>query len=284
MKSEAGVPSTVDLLARIPLFSRLGRRQLRKLADLCVKKDFEPGAKIVEEGGDGLGLFILVAGSAVVLKGSGDGTIHLADITAGDIIGEIALIDDAPRSASVEAAEPTECLLITRSSFEGLVRTDPEVAWCIVPALAERIRELQDKLTAEALRPGESGEPRSVTPDHPQPEDTDDGSAPAGPGLGVELARANFALFMAVAAGLRASTAALERAATTMADETEISADSRKRTILETLPKGLVAAVAAGAREAEKMPERMVASYRLHRRRGAHHAEKPAPTRDRDES
>ena len=73
----------------------------------------------------------------------------LAVVGSGALLGEMALIDDQPRSASAVALEPTECLLITRDSFHTLVRKDPEIAWCIVPTLAERMRELLRTIESE---------------------------------------------------------------------------------------------------------------------------------------
>jgi CRP/FNR family cyclic AMP-dependent transcriptional regulator len=135
-----------DFLARAPLFARLGRRSLRKLAGLCVPRDFDTGAVLISEGDTGLGLFVVVSGRVEVTKGEGASKVRFAVMERGDLLGEMALIDDQPRSASAVALEPSRCLLITRNSFLSLAEKDPEIAWCLLPTLAYRIRDLQQKL------------------------------------------------------------------------------------------------------------------------------------------
>lgn len=257
---ESEVPRD-ELLARIPLFARLERRELKKLAALCVTKTFEAGSTIVEEGTTGLGLYALIRGSVQVSKETETEKIILATLAGGDILGEMALIDDSPRSATAVATEKTETLLITRSSFSELVAKDPKIAWVIVPTLAERIRELQERIIAREL-PVESGRdlPSDAVPaENGEEEPGREGREPRSD-LGAEFLRTNYALAKAAIAGFASTLRAFDEAAETLARETELRS-------VDALPSGMFSALAAAIREAERVPERMVAAYRRHRKR-----------------
>lgn len=128
------------------LFAALSESDLQRLARLCLLKEYTPGDLILQEGSTGLGLFIITAGRVEVFKTRDGEPIPLAVLGEGDVLGEIALLDDQPRSASAVALEPTECLLLSRSRFRNLLETRPQIAWPIVPALAGRVRDLQEQL------------------------------------------------------------------------------------------------------------------------------------------
>lgn len=253
-----------DFLSRAPLFARLGRRSLRKLAELCVPRDFDTGAVLISEGDTGLGLLVVVSGRVEVTKGEGPSKVRFAIMERGDLLGEMALIDDQPRSASAVALEPTRCLLITRNSFLNLTEKDPEIAWCLLPTLAERIRDLQQKLLesgAVAPRiddgvPGE-GSPLSATPTTEPEESSRD--------LLLSLARGQIALAIAAAAGLRGAATALERFLRELVDESGLDdADDLDR-FTDGLPGGLGSATAAGLEAAERIPEQLLERYRRYR-------------------
>lgn len=133
----------VEPLGRTEIFGRLSRRRLAKLAKACVPQSFQRGELLLEEGAVGLGMFVITQGRVEVFRGEGAGKVELARLSSGDLLGEIALVDELPRSASARALERTECLLITRQAFRSLTRNDPEIAWCIVPTLAARLRSAQ---------------------------------------------------------------------------------------------------------------------------------------------
>ena len=254
--------SPEELLARIPLFSRLDRRELKKLAALCMSKTFEAGATIVEEGTTGLGLYALVSGSVEVSKKTETEKLILATLTSGDILGEMSLIDDSPRSATAVATETTETLLITRSSFSELIAKDPKIAWTIVPTLAERIRELQERIIATELRshaePDVASETESAEDEANEDGEREDREPRSD--LGAELLRTNYALAKATIAGFAATLEAFEEAADTMARETELKS-------VDAVPAGMFSALAAAMRRTERVPERMVAAFRRHRKR-----------------
>jgi CRP/FNR family cyclic AMP-dependent transcriptional regulator len=254
-----------DFLARAPLFARLERRSLRKLAALCIPRDFQPGAVVISEGDTGLGLFIVVSGRVEVSKGTGEDAVRLAVMERGDLLGEMALIDDQPRSASAVALEPTRCLLITRNSFQTLTAKDPEIAWCLLPTLAERIRDLQQRMIATgAVAPGpdESIDWHQDTPPAPQIDEIadDDDRDPL-----VSFARAQVAIAIAAAAGMRGVATALERFLRDLADTSKLDEADSVREIARELPASLLSASAAGLEAAERVPEQLLERYRRYR-------------------
>jgi len=261
--------NAADFLARAPLFARLERRSLRKLAGLCMPRDFETGAIVISEGDTGLGLFVVVSGRIEVTKGSGEDAVRLAVMEPGDLLGEMALIDDQPRSASAVALEPTRCLLITRNSFQTLTAKDPEIAWCLLPTLAERIRDLQQRMIstgAVTLRTEEPGEPQSTPP--PQQLMTGSGEQDEERDPLLSLARGQFAIAIATAAGFRGVASALERFLRELADNSKLDEANSVGDVFRELPESLLSASTAGLEAAERVPEQLLERYRRYRDTG----------------
>jgi len=260
---------TEDFLARAPLFARLGRRSLHKLAALCIPRDFEPGAVVISEGDTGLGLFVIVSGSVEITKRSEEEVHRLAMMKRGDLLGEMALIDDQPRSASAVALEPTSCLLITRNSFQTLTQKDPEIACCLLPTLAERIRDLQLRMIstgAIASQPEDAyrsipESPPSSAGDVPMSEEDDRDPLLA-------LARGQYALAIAGAAGLRGVATAFERFLRELADSSKVDEAESLQDLARELPTSLFSATAAGLETSERIPEQLLERYRRYRDSG----------------
>ena len=258
-----------DFLARAPLFARLRRRSLHKLAALCVPRDFEPGAVMISEGDTGLGLFVIVSGTVEITKGTGDDALRLAVMERGDLLGEMALIDDQPRSASAIALEATRCLLITRNSFQTLTEKDPEIAWCLLPTLAERIRDLQQRMIssgAVALQGEDSGRPTPEPPPTPSsgiPISEQDDSDPL-----LSLARGQYALAIVAAAGLRGVATTLERFLRELGDTSKIDEATSVQDLARELPTSLFSATTVGLEAAERVPEQLLERYRRYRDSG----------------
>ena len=181
---QAPSPAIEAALTRVRLFAALAPRDLRRLARACTLKDYAPGEEILREGGTGLGLFIITSGRVEVFKTIGERRIQLAVLGHGDVLGEMALLDDQPRSASAMALAATECLLLSRARFRALLKTRPRIAWPIVPALARRVRDLQQRLIeaqsrdprADAAAPDDAEMPVGATPGGATPG----GAAPEG--------------------------------------------------------------------------------------------------------
>jgi len=135
-----------ERLKQLEIFSKLTDKQIRKLAQLCVVKRNPKGEVFIRKGDTGLGMYLIVSGRVEVFDTRDGGRITLATLDAGKVVGEMSLMDARPRSAYVEAMEDTECLLITRDSFNSLTRRDPEILWGIVPLLADRLRHADKRL------------------------------------------------------------------------------------------------------------------------------------------
>ena len=141
--------SVVDDLERVRLFSGLNKRQLRKLAQHVKEREFRPGVEVVKEGTmSGVGFFIVAEGEAAV---SVDGQ-EVARLHPGDHFGELALISEDVRAATVTAATRLRCLVIAFWDFRKFARDNPDVAWKLLQhvtalLMAERQRTARASLT-----------------------------------------------------------------------------------------------------------------------------------------
>ncbi len=137
----------VRFLTKVPLFENLKEKQLRRLAMRFVSRQYEPGQDIVTQGKGGAGLFILVSGAAEAIRVRSDGSKAVVN-TFGptDFFGELALLDDQPRTASVVTTEETECLVLSQWEFLGALREDPEMSIEVLQELACRFRQALDVL------------------------------------------------------------------------------------------------------------------------------------------
>jgi len=131
----------VNFLVTIQLFHGLNNKQLKQLSNRFVPRSYEAGKNIVTQGKGGEGMFVMISGRAEAVVESGDGTKNTVnEFVSRDFFGEVAMLDDGPRTASVIATEPTECLVLTRSDFIALMKNDAEMAIEITVALAKRLR------------------------------------------------------------------------------------------------------------------------------------------------
>ena len=137
--TEANVP----FLRRVRLFSELDDHTLREIANAAVEQGWERGQEIVRQGDTGVGAFIIRSGKVEVVQDHAGAAEKIADLGAGDVFGEMALLDEFPRSATVRTLEPTTCLGITRWHFKGILESHPEIALRLLPMLTRRIRSAE---------------------------------------------------------------------------------------------------------------------------------------------
>lgn len=128
----------LDLLRRISLFAGLGGREIERLGQLADEVDVPAGKVLMRQGERGAELFVVVSGSVTVER---DGRA-LGSRGAGEILGEIALVDGGPRTATVTVEEPSRLLVLTRSAFHSLMDEFPTVRQTVLETLAERVRGL----------------------------------------------------------------------------------------------------------------------------------------------
>lgn len=136
--------SLEDTLAGVPLFSELSRRDLSRLAKATVTRRFTKGDVIVKDGDQAVAFYVISRGKAEVFKEKKT----LATLGDGEFFGETALLDGYLRSASVRAAEDTECLVLSRWDFLAELRSSPHIAVAMLPILGRRLRETDEKLAA----------------------------------------------------------------------------------------------------------------------------------------
>ena len=130
----------VPVLQDVPLFHGLSRRHLRRIAGLARTRRFPPGTAIVRAGDPGSAFYVLLDGEARVVRPSGK-TVRLS---AGAAFGEMALLDDSPRSADVVAEGEVLVMTIGRRAFEKLLRSEPALSHALLRTLAARLRAAQD--------------------------------------------------------------------------------------------------------------------------------------------
>ncbi len=133
------VVDRLTILQRTPLFRRLNRRQIEQVGKRFVERTYAPGEKIVTQGKGGEGFFIIMEGQAEAVHEQADGTqVVLNPLDPGDFFGEMALLTEQMRTASVIAVEPTCCLVLAQWDFLGLLREDAEMAVAVLQELAAR--------------------------------------------------------------------------------------------------------------------------------------------------
>jgi CRP-like cAMP-binding protein len=139
---------TIGFLQNVPLFHSLNNRQLELLAKRMVEREYASDQPIVTQDQGGEGFFVIVSGKAQAFRQRSDGEkVPVNSFGPTDFFGELALLDDGLRTASVIASEPTKCLVLTRWDFLGALReTDPEMAIVILEQLAKRFRRALDSL------------------------------------------------------------------------------------------------------------------------------------------
>jgi CRP-like cAMP-binding protein len=126
----------VDLIKRVPLFADCSRSELEQIAQLADEVDLGEGKELTRLGESGREFFVLLEGEADVTQdGRSINTLH-----AGDFFGEIALVEDTPRTATVTATTPIRALVITDRAFKQLLEKQPEIQRKVLVALVERVK------------------------------------------------------------------------------------------------------------------------------------------------
>ena len=130
-----GKNAKIELIKNAPLFASCSKRELADVASLADELDLPEGRPLIRQGERGREFFVLLEGEAEVTR---DGT-PMATMTAGDFFGEIALVSDAPRTATVTATTPVRVLVVTDRAFRSLLERSPQIQLKVLRALAERL-------------------------------------------------------------------------------------------------------------------------------------------------
>ena len=145
MSRSVEYPATqiAERLEQVTILGSLSQRQLKGLAKWLKVREFAKGEPIVKRGEGGVGLYLILEGSAEVRRGSRG----LAKLGVGQFFGEMTLFDDQPRSADVVALEPTKCAVLTKWEFWGFALTQPEVLRGILEGMSRRLRATDQALS-----------------------------------------------------------------------------------------------------------------------------------------
>jgi CRP-like cAMP-binding protein len=125
----------VELIKRVPLFSHCSKKELGLVAQIADEIDLPEGKTLMREGDRGREFFVLVEGNADVRKGNR----KLNTMGNGDFFGEIALVSQKPRTATVTTTSPVRALVVTEQSFRSLMDRVPDVQRKVLQALADRV-------------------------------------------------------------------------------------------------------------------------------------------------
>jgi CRP-like cAMP-binding protein len=127
--------SKIELLKNVPLFARCSAAELRRIATIADEVQLAEGTKLTRERDRGREFFVLLDGTAHVRKKGR----KIATLGPGDFIGEIALLTQSPRTATVTAASPAQALVITARDFRSLLRDMPGIQLKVLQVLADRL-------------------------------------------------------------------------------------------------------------------------------------------------
>src|SRR5690606_5264606 len=139
-------------LRRVPLLSGLNEQQIESLAAGSARRNFPKGRTIVSEGEPSQSLYILLSGRAKVQRSVSEGReVILAVLGSGDFFGEMSLIDEAPRSASVITLESCDFMSIAKESFKAMLLQSNDMCMAVMRGLVRRLREADQKIETLAL-------------------------------------------------------------------------------------------------------------------------------------
>lgn len=129
----------VEVLRRVPLFADLSKREAQQVARLFKERRFAEGETVVREGSGGAAFFLIDSGEATVSIGSN----QRATLKPGDYFGEIALIDEGARMATITASSELVCYGLTYWDFRPLVQENGAIGWKLLQSLAKKLRDAQ---------------------------------------------------------------------------------------------------------------------------------------------
>lgn len=143
----------VELLQKLPLFRDLNHGETLRLAAICISERCAAGTVVVPENALGEALYVVRSGRVSVDKGDGAARLHLGEMGAGEIFGEMALVDDILTQATVTARTDVELFVVPRGDLDTLLSSDPTLALKVYRsfcrALTSKIRSLQKLIAPE---------------------------------------------------------------------------------------------------------------------------------------
>ena len=134
-----------DILSRVDLFSTLNKKELQTLAKSSQERNYSAGTTIIAQGDTGVGLYIIKSGKVKVVQATNPDRAEeiLAVVGPGDVLGEMALLDDLPRSATLVAVDDVTALLLPVWEFRSALLGNPEMAVKLLGVLSRRLRKVE---------------------------------------------------------------------------------------------------------------------------------------------
>ena len=129
----------LDRLGSVPLFNDLSKKDLEKILDRTKESFHVAGDVVIDEGRAGIGFHLILEGKANVVRHGRTA----AKLGPGEFFGEMALVDDGPRSATVVADSDLTTVVLSKWEFRPLLKDHPEMAWKMIEHLVQRVREEQ---------------------------------------------------------------------------------------------------------------------------------------------
>ncbi len=142
----------VEILKKVPLFSKIEPAKLKLLAFTSEHLEFQPGQPLCRQGEPGDAAFVVLDGSADVVVEAGQGQVKVAEIGKYDIVGEIAILCNVPRTATVQATTPLVALRVSKDGFFNLVTQFPAVGVLVMQELAHRLLSTTQRLTETSAK------------------------------------------------------------------------------------------------------------------------------------
>jgi CRP-like cAMP-binding protein len=143
---------TENVLAHVAFFAGLDADAIHALQELAFRRTFAPGELIVEEGRTGNGAYVVLSGKVEVVRGLPDRPQVVATFGPGEPFGELALLGDWKRTASVVAVDETTCIGIDRWVFLAYLRREPRLAAAMTRFVAQRLIDTDPELAVETLQ------------------------------------------------------------------------------------------------------------------------------------
>jgi len=134
-----------DILSRVDLFSTLTKKELQTLAKSSQERSYSAGTTIISQGDTGVGLYVIKSGKVKVVQATNPDRAEevLALIGPGDVLGEMSLLDDLPRSASAVAVDDVTAILMPIWEFRSTLLGNPEMAVKLLSVLSRRLRKVE---------------------------------------------------------------------------------------------------------------------------------------------
>jgi CRP-like cAMP-binding protein len=131
-----------EFLSRVPIFSNCTSEEITAIAGVAQESFFQPGQIIVTQGTPGQAFYMILAGRVEILR---DG-VSLGAFGPGDFFGEMALLDSAPRSATIRALDHVSCLMLSSWDFKALLERHPSIAIKLLEVLSRRLRVADERI------------------------------------------------------------------------------------------------------------------------------------------